>query len=91
MTNINFLVFEALMTATSDPSTSGVTSDSNSSNNNEKGNLSQSQKPTISQTKSTPHVQNQFNFQTKYPTLQNFINKKKPQYGLGSGKSLMGW
>ena len=95
MANINELVLEALMNATSDPSTSGTTADSKSTTEKTKtssSSLSPSGSkignPTIN-TKTDSNMTNRF--QTKYPTLNNFIGKKKPQYGLGSGKSLMGW
>lgn len=102
MIGINELVFEALQT----PSTSSndTKSSSTSSSQSQSSGTPKSSgfgSPTVNVAKSGysfPREKQNLINQNKpiannmnKPTNAGFLNKRKPTFGLGSGKSLMGW
>lgn len=99
MSNINELVFEALQnTTSSDSSSSGGTSKGQSSSGSvqSKGFGAPSVNTTgssvsFSRPKVTPMERPSMITKPNTPTSPDFMKKNKPKFGLGSGKSLMGW
>jgi hypothetical protein len=100
MSNINDLVFEALQNTSNNDtsnSNSGTSkSQSQPSSNNSKGfgapSVSSSKSSvTFSKPTVTPMQRPGMITKPGNPTSPDFMKKNKPKFGLGSGKSLMGW